>query len=172
MDGMQQVMQRIAAIEQRFQRMQPAAPAGSFAATLSKAAGDKAAAAGSAREDIAAMVQDAARRYNVDANLALAVARTESGLAPQAVSPAGAAGVMQLMPETARSLGVGNIYDPQENIDGGVRYLKQMLTTFGGDVVKAVAAYNAGPEAVRKYAGVPPYPETKAYVDKVLDLCG
>ncbi len=177
MEGMQRVMQRIAYIEQRFQQMQPvqsAAQEDSFAAAMTKAQG----AAGTAkmstagRQEIATLVQAAAKRHGVDANLALAVAVAESDLQPQAVSTAGAMGVMQLMPETARSLGVRNIHDPRENIDGGVRYLKQMLNAFGGDVVKAVAAYNAGPDAVRQYAGVPPYPETKAYVNKVLSLCG
>ncbi|MDR7865457.1 MAG: lytic transglycosylase domain-containing protein [Sporomusaceae bacterium] len=177
MEGMQRVMQRIAAIEQRFQQMQPVQPTvqeDGFAAAMSKAQGAagpvKMSAAG--RQEIATLVQAAAKRHGVDANLALAVAVAESDLQPQAVSTAGATGVMQLMPETARSLGVRNIHDPRENIDGGIRYLKQMLNAFGGDVVKAVAAYNAGPDAVRQYAGVPPYPETKAYVNKVLSLCG
>lgn len=177
MENVQRVMHRIAAIEQRFQQMQPVQPAAqedSFAAAMTKAQGAagpaKMSAAG--RQEIASLVQAAAKRHGVDANLALAVAVAESDLQPQAVSTAGATGVMQLMPETASSLGVRNIHDPRENIDGGVRYLKQMLNTFGGDVVKAVAAYNAGPDAVRQYAGVPPYPETKAYVNKVLSLCG
>lgn len=170
MDSVQRVMQRIAAIEQRFQQMQPQAAAGSFAAAMSRA--EKSGAGSAGRQEIAAMVQAAADKYNVDAKLALAVAETESDLVPNAVSPAGAAGVMQLMPTTARGLGVSNVYDPRQNIDGGVRYLRQMLDSFGGDVVKALAAYNAGPEAVRKYSGVPPYPETRAYVDKVLSLSG
>ena len=76
---------------------------------------------------------------------------------------------MQLMPETAAGLGV-NPYDAAQNIDGGTKYLKSLLDTFGGDVRKAVAAYNAGPEAVKRYGGVPPYQETKQYVDRVLDL--
>ncbi len=177
MESMQRVMQRIAAIEQRFQQMQPVLPPvqeESFAAAMTRAqgAGAPAKMSSAARQEIAAMVQAAARRHGVDADLALAVAVAESDLQPQAVSTAGATGVMQLMPETARSLGVRNTFDPRENIDGGVRYLKQMLTAFGGDVVRAVAAYNAGPDAVRQYAGVPPYPETRAYVNKVLSLCG
>lgn len=174
MENVQRVMQRIAAIEQRFQQMQPAVREDGFATAMTRAqgAGAPAKASPAGRQEIAAMVQAAARRHGVDADLALAVAVAESDLQPQAVSTAGATGVMQLMPDTARSLGVRNTFDPRENIDGGVRYLKQMLTVFNGDVVKAVAAYNAGPDAVRQYAGVPPYPETRAYVNKVLSLCG
>ena len=87
---------------------------------------------------------------------------------PDVVSTAGAVGVMQLMPETAQGLGVRNSKDPRENIDGGVRYLKQLMTTFDGDLTKVVAAYNAGPQAVQKYNGIPPYSETKDYVAKVM----
>ena len=97
------------------------------------------------------------------------LAETSAGGNQGAQSPAGAIGVMQLMPDTAASLGV-NPYDKQQNIEGGAKYLRQMLDSFGGDVKKAVAAYNAGPNAVKKYGGIPPYPETQSYVDKVLDL--
>ena len=83
-------------------------------------------------------------RYGVDAKLVDAVAKTESNYSPTAVSEVGAVGIMQLMPDTASSLGVNNIYDPKENIEGGVKYIKQLLNTFDGDVKKAVAAYNAG----------------------------
>ena len=92
-----------------------------------------------------------------------------NGYEQGAISATGAVGVMQLMPETAESLGV-NPYDAAQNIDSGAKDLKQMLDTFGGDVRKAVAAYNAGPEAVREYGGVPPYSETQQYVSSVLDL--
>ena len=119
--------------------------------------------------DLATMVQDAARDQNVDARLVNAVAQAESGGDQSAVSPVGAIGVMQLMPDTAAGLGV-NPYDKKQNIEGGAKYLREMLDTFGGDVRKAVAAYNAGPAAVKAYGGVPPYPETQAYVDRVLDL--
>ncbi len=119
--------------------------------------------------DLATMVQEAARDQNVDARLVNAIAQAESGGDQSAVSPVGAIGVMQLMPDTAAGLGV-NPYDKKQNIEGGAKYLREMLDTFGGDVKKAVAAYNAGPAAVKAYGGVPPYPETQAYVDRVLDL--
>ena len=98
-----------------------------------------------------------------------AVAEVESGGRQEATSAAGAVGVMQLMPDTAASLGV-NPYDKRENVEGGAKYLKEMLDLFGGDVKKAVAAYNAGPAAVKNYGGVPPYKETQNYVNKVLDI--
>lgn len=114
-------------------------------------------------------MDEAAAKYNVDNKLLSAVAEVESGLNPDAISGAGAIGVMQLMPETAASLGV-NPYDTKQNIEGGAKYLRQMLDAFGGDVSKALAAYNAGPNAVKSYGGVPPYAETQNYVDRVLDI--
>ena len=114
-------------------------------------------------------IRQAAGKYGVDPKLVSAVAEVESGFQQGAVSATGAVGVMQLMPETAESLGV-NPYDAAQNINGGAQYLKQMLDTFDGDVRKAVAAYNAGPEAVKEYGGVPPYSETQQYVSSVLDL--
>ena len=112
-------------------------------------------------------IHDAAQRHQVDERLVTAVARQESGFNPAAVSPKGARGVMQLMPQTARALGV-DAADPNGNIDGGADYLARMMRRFGGDQVKALAAYNAGPEAVERYGGVPPYAETIAYVDSIL----
>lgn len=115
------------------------------------------------------MIAAAANKYQVDPKLISAVAEAESGGNQSAVSPAGAVGVMQLMPDTAAALGV-NPYDKAQNIEGGAKYLRQMLDNFGGDIRKAVAAYNAGPQAVREYGGVPPYPETQDYVEHVLEL--
>lgn len=115
------------------------------------------------------IIEAAAAKYNVDPDLVKAIATAESDWDQNAVSPVGAIGVMQLMPETAAALGV-NPYDEQENIEGGALYIRQMLDTFGGNVRKAVAAYNAGPNAVKQYGGVPPYSETQNYVGRVLDL--
>ena len=119
--------------------------------------------------DLSAFMDRAARKYDVDPRLVSAVAEVESGNDPSAVSGAGAIGVMQLMPDTAAALGV-DPYDAEQNIEGGTKYLRQMLDSFGGDVRKALAAYNAGPQAVRDYNGVPPYSETQDYVNKVLDI--
>ncbi len=117
-------------------------------------------------------IHAAAERHQVDERLVTAVAWRESGFNPHAVSSKGCArGTMQLMPGTARRLGV-DPDDPNGNIDGGVQYLSSMMHRFGGDQAKALAAYNAGPGAVERYGGVPPYAETKAYVDSILGHLG
>ena len=123
----------------------------------------------SADGDIDSMVRQAAQKYGVDPKLVSAVVEAESGGDQSVISSAGAIGVMQLMPETAASLGV-DPYDTRQNIEGGTMYLSRMIKNFGGDLRKAVAAYNAGPQAVRDYGGVPPYAETQAYVNRVLDM--
>ena len=112
-------------------------------------------------------IEAAAARHDLDPALVAAVIQQESAGNPRAVSPAGARGLMQLMPSTARLLGVRDSFDPQQNIEGGARYLKQMLERFGGDERLALAAYNAGPSAVERYAGVPPYRETRDYLKRV-----
>jgi soluble lytic murein transglycosylase-like protein len=124
------------------------------------------------RRRIDQAVRNASRRYGLSAGLIRSVIRHESNFDPQARSPAGAQGLMQLMPATAQELGVSDPFDIQQNIDGGSRYLRHMLDQFDGDLRKALAAYNAGPGTVRRYGGVPPYPETRNYVRKVMSSCG
>ena len=113
-------------------------------------------------------IAQASDAYGVPGNLIKGVVQQESGMNVHAVSGAGAMGLMQLMPGTAQAMGVSNPFDPQQNVMGGTKYLSQLLTRFGGDQALALAAYNAGPAAVEKYGGIPPYAQTQDYVHKVL----
>ncbi|MBV8546748.1 MAG: lytic transglycosylase domain-containing protein [Acidobacteria bacterium] len=113
---------------------------------------------------LSSLIADASKQHGVDPRLVAAIAARESAYNPAAISPAGASGVMQLMPATARFIGVDNVFDARQNVFGGVRYLRTLLDTFQGDLDLTLAAYNAGPGAVQKYNGVPPYPETREYV--------
>jgi len=118
--------------------------------------------------DLERLADEAARRHGLDPALVRAVVAVESGFQPQAVSPKGAQGLMQLMPATARELGVADPFDAAANLDGGSRYLRSLLARYQGDLAKALAAYNAGMGAVARHRGVPPYAETRQYVRKVL----
>jgi hypothetical protein len=126
----------------------------------------------SERINIEKSINRAAAKYHLTPELIKAVIKAESNFDADAVSPAGAQGLMQLMPATAKELGVENPFDIDQNIDGGSLYLKKMLDRFDGDVELALAAYNAGPAAVQKYGANLPYPETKHYIHRVLRFCG
>ncbi len=118
--------------------------------------------------DLNQVVSAASGRYRLDPDLVNSVIRAESGFNVRAVSRKGAQGLMQLMPGTASQLGVPNAFDPEANVDGGTRYLRELLERYNFDLVKALAAYNAGPHRVEQYGGVPPYYETRAYVARIV----
>jgi soluble lytic murein transglycosylase-like protein len=122
-----------------------------------------------AGSDLTALATAAARRHHLDPALVLALVQVESAFQPRAVSPKGAQGLTQLMPATAREMGVTDVLDPVQNLDGGARYLSWLLNRYGGDLRRALAAYNAGPGAVDRHQGVPPYRETLKYVRRVLE---
>lgn len=174
MSGIEGISSRISAIQARIDEIRtrfgaPASPTTSFAGQLDQAKwADRFRQAGPTQWDPAILAESS--RQRLDPGLLRAVMLAESGGDPSSVSPAGAQGLMQLMPETAAGLGVRDPFDPKQSLQGGARYLRTLLDRFGGDVAKAVAAYNAGPGAVDRYGGIPPYPETQAYVERVLEL--
>jgi len=138
------------------------------AALLALAVDLTAASAADLRRLYGPMIKQAADRHRIDQELVHVVIRAESNYDPFAISSAGAMGLMQLMPATARQYGVNNVFDPAQNIEGGVRYLKDLVRLYNGQTRLVLAAYNAGQEAVRKYKGIPPYPETKSYIAGIM----
>jgi soluble lytic murein transglycosylase-like protein len=148
----------------------PAAAPSSFATTLAtvQTPAVAGAAGGGSSEPFGAEIDAAAARYGIDPALLRGLVRQESGFDPRAHSGAGAMGLTQLMPATASALGVTDPYDPAQSLDGGAHYLREMLDRFGNDPAKALAAYNAGPGAVARFGGVPPYAETQHYVQNIL----
>jgi hypothetical protein len=119
-------------------------------------------------QDMNDVISAVSSRHHLDPDLINSVIRAESGFNPKAVSPKGAQGLMQLMPQTASQLGVANAFDPSSNVEGGTRYLRELLERYNFDLIKALAAYNAGPQRVEQYHGVPPYYETQAYVARII----
>jgi soluble lytic murein transglycosylase-like protein len=126
----------------------------------------------SAGKNFLPLIQTYARRYGIDEDLVTAIIQVESAFNPRAVSVKNCKGLMQLHPDTARRFGVSDIFDPAQNIEGGVKYLSHLIETFGRDLDHVLAAYNAGENTVRRYSGIPPYPETVDYVSRVRSLYG
>ena len=169
--GLDIALRRIGTIENRFQSLMGYAPQTDkqfqniLDTTVKAKSGNETSAT---RAEIANLIDKYSEEHNLDAAFVKAVVQQESGFDPNATSKCGAMGLMQLMPSTAQSLGVTDAYDVEQNIYGGTKYLKGLMDRFGNNKELALAAYNAGPNAVKKYGGVPPYSETQNYVKKVL----
>ena len=167
LEGIDGVMSRIGEIQDRLKQFCGTPQAGGKAG-----GGDFASLVGRKGREVDAIIAEKSSKFGVDRNLVSSVIAAESNYNAKAVSPRGAAGLMQLMPETAKEMGVEDVFDPEENVGGGTLYLKQMLDRYNNNLELALSAYNAGPAAVDKAGKVPDYPETRNYVKKVLDLYG
>lgn len=163
-------LQRMNMIENQFQSLNSFAPkpANDFQQILDKTIESTKNPTTTSRSEIDNLITKYADKNGLDEDFVKAVINQESGFNPNATSHCGAMGLMQLMPATAQGLGVVDAYNPEQNIEGGTKYLKGLMDRFGGDKSLALAAYNAGPNAVKKYNGIPPYAETQNYVKKVL----
>ena len=163
-------LQRITAIENRIQSLDSFAqkPDADFQKILDSTVQSKKDPSSGSISEIDNLITKYADKNGLDEDFVKAVINQESGFNPNATSHCGAMGLMQLMPATAQGLGVTNAYDAEQNIQGGTKYLKGLMDRFGNDKSLALAAYNAGPNAVKKYGGIPPYAETLNYVKKVL----
>ena len=163
-------LQRINTIESRIQSLASFAqkPDADFQKILESSVKNTKNPTSVSRNEINNLISKYADKNGLDEDFVKAVINQESGFNPNATSHCGAMGLMQLMPATAQGLGVTNAYDAEQNIEGGTKYLKGLMDRFGNDKSLALAAYNAGPNAVKKYGGIPPYAETQNYVKKVL----
>ena len=164
-------LQRISSIENQFQSLMSYGvqkPAEDFQKILDKSISNTKNPNKVSRTEINELIDKYADKNGLDADFVKAVINQESGFNPNATSKCGAMGLMQLMPGTAQGLGVTNAYDPEQNIEGGTKYLKGLMDRFDNNKSLALAAYNAGPNAVKKYGGIPPYQETQNYVKNVL----
>lgn len=170
--GIEITLQRINAIERQFQKLtgeEPKKPDSDFERILNKTMGNNYGEDVS-KEEINGLIDAYSTKNNLDPDFVRAVVKQESGFNEHATSRCGAAGLMQLMPGTAKSLGVVNPYDAEDNVRGGTKMLANLLKTYGGNKELALAAYNAGGGAVKKYGGIPPYGETQRYVKNVLNI--
>ena len=171
--GLDATLYRIQTIESQFQSLMsysaaPQKPAEDFQKILDTKIENKKSPNATSRSEINDLISKYSEQAGLDEDFVKAVINQESGFNPNATSKCGAMGLMQLMPGTAQGLGVKNAYDPEQNIQGGTKYLKGLMDRFDNNKSLALAAYNAGPNAVKKYGGIPPYQETQNYVKSVL----